>query len=200
MSLDERFKECSCFANSLPQDLLTNSQKLRLYAFYKHAQLGPAPAEAPSKLNMVAHAKVCISACPDVTCDWRFADAVLSFSDGVLSLCAVGRMERCQVAHQRPGHGELLRDHGGPHVALTPSGARRDVAGDGHSRPRAGSVSRWRCSRCAPTAAAAAASVRCFKQCRVFSPSHCQAAGTPAFAGARGSRKQPRRQGGGTSY
>lgn len=58
MSPEERFKECSRFASTLPQDLLTNAQKLRLYAFYKHAQLGPAPSPAPSRANMVAFAKV----------------------------------------------------------------------------------------------------------------------------------------------
>jgi len=51
-----RYKRASEDARSLPPNLLTNSQRLKLYALFKQAE-GPAPESGPSRFDAVARAK-----------------------------------------------------------------------------------------------------------------------------------------------
>ena len=51
-----RFQNAILHARQLPPDLLTNSQKLKLYALYKQTET-PAPQEPPPKTNALARAK-----------------------------------------------------------------------------------------------------------------------------------------------
>ena len=54
----DRFQRAILNARELPPDLLTNSQKLKLYALYKQTE-SPAPPEPPPRVNALARAKVC---------------------------------------------------------------------------------------------------------------------------------------------
>ena len=56
MATQARFQNAILNARQLPPDLLTNSQKLKLYALYKQTE-SPAPPEAPPKTNALARAK-----------------------------------------------------------------------------------------------------------------------------------------------
>tara|TARA_B110001452_G_scaffold264876_1_gene268611 strand:+ start:348 stop:1145 length:798 start_codon:yes stop_codon:yes gene_type:complete len=56
MATQARFQNAILNARQLPPDLLTNSQKLKLYALYKQTET-PAPPEAPPKTNALARAK-----------------------------------------------------------------------------------------------------------------------------------------------
>ena len=64
-----RFQNAIMNARQLPRDLLTNSQKLKLYALYKQTEQ-PAPEEPPPRVNALARAKVvaahrsCCTDCP----------------------------------------------------------------------------------------------------------------------------------------
>lgn len=53
-----RFQNAILNARQLPPDLLTNSQKLKLYALYKQTEQ-PAPTDPPPRVNPLARAKVC---------------------------------------------------------------------------------------------------------------------------------------------
>ena len=55
-SLESRYAAASEHAKRLPQKLLTNSQRLKLYALFKQAE-GPAPAQGPPFFQAVARAK-----------------------------------------------------------------------------------------------------------------------------------------------
>ena len=52
-----RFQNAIMNARQLPPDLLTNSQKLKLYALYKQTEQ-PAPEDPPPRVNPLARAKV----------------------------------------------------------------------------------------------------------------------------------------------
>ena len=52
-----RFQNAILNARQLPPDLLTNSQKLKLYALYKQTEQ-PAPEDPPPRVNPLARAKV----------------------------------------------------------------------------------------------------------------------------------------------
>ena len=52
-----RFQNAIMNARQLPPDLLTNSQKLKLYALYKQTEQ-PAPEDPPPRVNALARAKV----------------------------------------------------------------------------------------------------------------------------------------------
>ena len=52
-----RFPDAIMNARQLPPDLLTNSQKLKLYALYKQTEQ-PAPEDPPPRVNPLARAKV----------------------------------------------------------------------------------------------------------------------------------------------
>ena len=64
-----RFQNAAMNARQLPPDLLTNSQKLKVYALYKQTEK-PAPEDPPPRVNPIARAKViaahrsCCSDCP----------------------------------------------------------------------------------------------------------------------------------------
>ena len=52
-----RFEAATAAARNLPGDLLSQAQKLKLYALYKQIEQGPAPASAPPGLSALARAK-----------------------------------------------------------------------------------------------------------------------------------------------
>ena len=63
-----RFQNAVMNARQLPPDLLTNSQKLKVYALYKQTEK-PAPEDPPPRVNPLARAKVaahrsCCTDCP----------------------------------------------------------------------------------------------------------------------------------------
>ena len=50
----QRFEAATAAARNLPGDLLSQAQKLKLYALYKQIEQGPAPAAAPAGLSALA--------------------------------------------------------------------------------------------------------------------------------------------------
>eukprot|EP00310_Coccolithus_braarudii_P022032 CAMPEP_0183352538 /NCGR_PEP_ID=MMETSP0164_2-20130417/29501_1 /TAXON_ID=221442 /ORGANISM="Coccolithus pelagicus ssp braarudi, Strain PLY182g" /LENGTH=406 /DNA_ID=CAMNT_0025524993 /DNA_START=30 /DNA_END=1246 /DNA_ORIENTATION=- len=56
LQLEERYRRAAAGARSLPNDLLSNAQRLKLYALFKQAE-GPAPLTAPSRIHAINFAK-----------------------------------------------------------------------------------------------------------------------------------------------
>ena len=59
LRMQRHFQNAIMNARQLPPDLLTNSQKLRLYALYKQT-VQTAPEDPPPRVNPLARAKVCM--------------------------------------------------------------------------------------------------------------------------------------------
>ena len=84
-----RFQNAIMNARQLPPDLLTNSQKLKLYALYKQTEQ-PAPEDPPPRVNPLARAKV---AATHTRRSW-FTDCPSALTVPVRCHRAVGGVER----------------------------------------------------------------------------------------------------------
>lgn len=56
IDIDERYRRAAEDARSIPNDLLSSAQRLKLYALFKQAE-SPAPEKPPSRINAVAYSK-----------------------------------------------------------------------------------------------------------------------------------------------
>jgi len=142
--LTARYARASEDAKKLPPKLLTNSQRLRLYALFKQAE-EPAPAQAPSYFNAIARAK------------WEAWNDCRSLTaeQAMESYCAI--IEGLVAITQGTPPARRQADEAAPPPALAPSAATASTANTAAKPAAAPATAGAPASEPAPAAAASAA-------------------------------------------
>ena len=96
-----RFQNAIMNARQLPPDLLTNSQKLKLYALYKQTEQ-PAPEDPPPRVNPLARAKW--EAWNDVRSlsEQQAMESYCAIIEGLVSMMIATGALPSQAAQQQP--------------------------------------------------------------------------------------------------